>query len=313
MMELTSKILVTGARGLLGTSIVNELKNQGFINVFCPTSSELNLLNNDMVEVWFVDNKPEYVFHLASLVYGLKGNLDNQLKSIHQNTQINLNLFNACGEHGVKKIFFAGTVASYPYPYPSLPLKEEFFMDGEPHTGEYGYAIAKRHALSYLKILKQTKNIDYCYGIFTNLYGINDKFDTDGGHVIPSLIKKSIDAMKDGQRVLNVWGNKDTKRDFLNSKDAATAALLCMQKANEIVNISSGRTISMGEIVEYIQIYFNNDLIIEWDYNAPIGIAERSVSNEKLLSYGFKSDISMKSGVLQTLKWAEAHYDVLRY
>lgn len=312
-MELTSKILITGARGLLGTAIVNELKNQGFFNIFCPTTSELNLLNNNPVLSWFDENKPDYVFHLASLVYGLKGNLENQLKSIHQNTQMNLNLFNACGEHGVKKIFFAGTVASYPYPYPSLPLQEEFFMDGEPHSGEYGYATAKRHALSYLKILKQTKNIDYCYGIFTNLYGINDKFDTDGGHVIPSLIKKSIDAMKDGNRVLNVWGNKDTKRDFLNSKDAATAALLCMQKTSGIINISSGKTTSMGEVIECILKYFNNNLIIEWDPNAPIGIAERSVSNEKLLSYGFQSEISMESGISQTLKWAETHYDALRY
>lgn len=312
-MESTSKILITGARGLLGTAIVNELTSQGFSNVLCPTSQELDLLDNNMVQTWFEENKPEYVFHLASLVYGLKGNMDNQLKSIHQNTQMNLNLLNSCGEYDVKKIFFAGTVASYPYPYPSLPLKEEFFMDGEPHSGEYGYATAKRHALAYLKILKQTKNIDYCYGIFTNLYGINDKFDTDGGHVIPSLIKKSIDAIKEGHNTLNVWGNKETKRDFLNSKDAANAALFCMQKVDGIVNISSGISTSMGQVVEYIQMYFDNNLTIEWDSNAPIGIKERSVSNEKLLSYGFQSEISMKSGISQTLKWAESHYDVLRH
>ncbi|NBK97655.1 MAG: NAD-dependent epimerase/dehydratase family protein [Erysipelotrichia bacterium] len=312
-MYLKSKILITGARGLLGTAIVNELKKQGYQEIYTPTSQELNLLDDNACNDWFNHYKPEYIFHLASLVYGLKGNLENQLQSIHQNTQMNLNLFNACGNHGVQKIFFAGTVASYPYPYPSLPLKEEFFMEGEPHDGEYGYAIAKRHALSYLKILKRTKNIDYCYGIFTNLYGINDKFDIDGGHVIPSLIKKSIDAMKAGHKVLNVWGNKETKRDFLNSKDAANAALLCMQKIDGMVNISSGISISMGEIVGYIQNYFNNNLTIEWDSNAPIGIAERSVSNEKLLSYGFKSEQSIEKSITETIQWAELFYENLRY
>ncbi len=312
-MKFTSKILITGATGLLGTALVNELKKLGFINILCPNSKELNLLDSRMVKTWFETNKPEYIFHLASLVYGLKGNMDNQLKSIHQNTLMNLNLLNTCGEIEVKKIFFAGTVASYPYPYPSLPLKEEFFMDGEPHNGEYGYAIAKRHALSYLKILKQTKDIDYCYGIFTNLYGINDKFDTDGGHVIPSLIKKSIDAIKSGDKILNVWGNKETKRDFLNSKDAAKAALFCMQKIDGIVNISSGISTSMGEIVRHIQNYFNNDLIIEWDSNAPIGIIERSVSNEKLVSYGFKSGETIEKGIVETIEWAENFYENLRY
>jgi len=302
-MELTSKILVTGARGLLGSAIVNELKNQGFTNLFCPTSSELNLLNSDMVQTWFENNKPEYIFHLASLVYGLKGNLDNQLKSIHQNTQINLNLLNSCGEYGVEKIFFAGTVASYPFPYPSLPLEEKFFLDGEPHAGEYGYAISKRHALSYLKILKETKNIDYCYGIFTNLYGINDKFDTDGGHVIPSLIKKAYDAINTKEKLLEVWGNENTTRDFLNSKDAATAAILCMNRSDGIVNIASGLTVSMGEIVDIINKYFKGQLNIVWNSNAPIGIAHRSVDNSKLKSLGFTEQFSLESGISNSIDW----------
>lgn len=302
-MELASKILITGARGLLGTAITNELKNQGFINIFCPSSTELNLLNSDALEAWFENNKPEYIFHLASLVYGLKGNLDNQLKSIHQNTQMNLNLLNSCGEHGVRKIFFAGTVASYPFPYPSLPLKEEFFLDGEPHAGEYGYATAKRHALSYLKILKQTKNIDYCYGIFTNLYGINDKFDTDGGHVIPSLIKKAYDAINTEEKSLEVWGNENTTRDFLNSKDAATAAILCMNRSDGIVNIASGLTVSMGEIVDIINKYFKGQLNIAWNPNAPIGIAHRSVDNSKLKSLGFNEQFSLESGISNSIDW----------
>lgn len=311
-MNLKSKILIAGARGLLGTAIVNELKKQGYQEVYTPTSQELNLLDNNAVNSWFNHYKPEYIFHLASLVYGLKGNLDNQLKSIHQNTQMNLNLFDACGNHGVKKIFFAGTVASYPYPYPSLPLKEEFFMDGEPHSGEYGYAVAKRHALSYLKILKQTKNIDYCYGIFTNLYGVNDKFDTDGGHVIPSLIKKAIDAMKDGSKVLHVWGKASTSRDFLNSQDAASAAVLCIQKVNGLINISSGQEVSMGEIVKIIQGYFNNNLSVQWDSNAPIGIPNRSVCNDKLITFGFKNSIDIQQGIVNTIRWAEQNHHCIR-
>ena len=311
-MELTSKILVTGARGLLGTAITNELKSQGFINIFSPSSTELNLLNSDALEVWFENNKPEYIFHLASLVYGLKGNLDNQLKSIHQNTQINLNLLNSCGEYGTKKIFLAGTVASYPFPYPSLPLEEKFFLDGEPHSGEYGYATAKRHALSYLKILKETKNIDYCYGIFTNMYGINDKYDIDGGHVIPALIKKTLDTMQTDEKSLMVWGNKDTTRDFLNSQDAARAAILCMQSFTGAINIASGESISIETIVKTIDEFFQHKLEINWDHNAPIGVPQRSVNIDKLKSIGFKKQVSLRAGIFEAIDWAQNPKNSLR-
>ena len=311
-MQTTDKILITGATGLLGSSIVSELHRQGYSNLLTPTHKELDLLKSDTVTDWFQNNKPEYVFHLASLVYGLKGNLDNQHKSIHQNTQMNLNILDACINYSIRKVFFAGTVASYPFPYPSLPLKEEFFLDGEPHAGEYGYATAKRHALAYLKILKETKGLDYCYGIFTNMYGINDKYDVDGGHVVPALIKKALDTMKTDEKVLKVWGNKNTTRDFLNSKDAAHAAILSMQSYSGYINIASGESVSIELIVKTINEFFDNKLSIVWDKDAPIGVPERSVSVEKLKELGFNKDISLKEGIFEAINWAKNSYNNLR-
>ena len=312
-MEINDKVLITGASGLLGSAIVSELEKQGFSNILTPTHKELDLLELDSVDNWFEKNKPDYVYHLASLVYGLKGNLDNQHKSIHQNTQINLNILGACANSSIKKIFFAGTVASYPFPYQSLPLEEKFFLNGEPHAGEYGYAIAKRHALSYLKILKETKNMDYCYGIFTNMYGINDKYDIDGGHVVPALIKKALDAMKTDKKSLMVWGNKDTTRDFLNSKDAASAAVLCMQSFSGTINIASGESISIASIVKTIDAFFDNKLSIEWDENAPIGVPQRSVNVDELRSIGFNTQVSLKKGIFEAIDWAKNPKNVQRF
>ncbi len=312
-MKFDDNILITGASGLLGTAIVDELINQGFKNIFKPSSKELDLLNESDVLRFFEENKPIFVFHLASLVYGLKGNLDNQLKSIHQNTLMNLNVLNACGLCGVKKIFFAGTVASYSYPYKVLPLKEEEFLTGEPHSGEYGYAISKRHALSYLKILQETKKIDYCYGIFTNMYGTNDKFDIDGGHVIPSLIMKASLAIKSDERILEVWGNENTVRDFLNSKDAAIAAILCMKKFNGYINISSAEETTMGNLVKIINKVFDNKLVINWNSHAPVGIANRVVDNKKLKELGFEKQYSLSDGIEMTVNWFYKNISSVRY
>lgn len=311
-MKTNDKILITGASGLLGSAIVSELENLGFSNLLVPTHKELDLLEPEAVDSWFEKNQPDYVYHLASLVYGLKGNLDNQHKSIHQNTQINLNILGACTNHAVKKVFFAGTVASYPFPYPSLPLEEKFFLDGEPHAGEYGYAISKRHALSYLKILKETKNMDYCYGIITNMYGINDKYDVDGGHVVPALIKKALDAIQTDEKSLMVWGNKDTTRDFLNSKDAAHAAILCMESFTGAINIASGDSISIETIVKTIDEFFEHKLSITWDHDAPIGVPQRSVNIDKLKSIGFSKQVSLRAGIFEAIDWAQNSKNTLR-
>ncbi|MFT4464124.1 MAG: NAD-dependent epimerase/dehydratase family protein [Sodalis sp. (in: enterobacteria)] len=174
---------------------------------------------------FFSYNRPHYVFHLASLVFGLLGNMENQLNAIATNTLINQQLFLACQRYPVRKIFFASTVAGYGYPYQSLPLTEPYFFSGAPHAGEYGYGMAKRHALGYLEILRREYDIDYCYGIFTNLFDPYDRFDIHCGHVIPSLIEKAAASVQRQDRCLHVWGRPETSRDFMFSEEAGAAAL----------------------------------------------------------------------------------------
>ncbi|WJY14586.1 NAD-dependent epimerase/dehydratase family protein [Pectobacteriaceae bacterium CE90] len=304
-MQKESKILITGSGGVLGYGIINALKLSGYNNLLVPNKTELNVFDKECVDDYFSFHKPDYVFHLASLVFGLKGNLDNQLKSISNNTIINQNVILACHHFSVKKIFFAGTVASYPYPYLHLPLIEDDLMLGEPHNGEYGYAMSKRHALAYLKILKENHGIDYCYALFTNLFGQNDKFDTVNGHVIPSLIHKAYNSLHYGDSVLNVWGRPETTRDFLHSSEAGFATLHAMQNISGIVNIASGVETTMGNVVDAILDYFNGKLTINWEKDSPVGIPNRSVSIDRLSKSGFLPRFDLNKQISETISWYE--------
>lgn len=116
----------------------------------------------------------------------------------------------------------------------------------------------------------------------------------DGGHVIPSLIKKAIISIKTSEKILEVWGNKNTTRDFLNSHDAAEAAILCMKEYSGYINISSGEETTMEELVNTINEIFDNKLTIS---NAPIGVPLRVVDNQKLLNLGFKKSRSLFQGI----------------
>lgn len=312
MMKKEDKIIITGAGGVLGYGILNALRDNGFENIFHPTRIEMDALNSDSVNRYFEKVKPDYVFHLASLVFGLKGNLDNQFKSLCNNTLINQNVLESCKYFGVKKVFFAGTVASYAFPYKSMPLKEDDFLDGPPHDGEYGYAMAKRHALSYLEVLKKYHSIDFCYALFTNIFGPNDRFDTVNGHVIPSLIKKAYDASQTEAKKLNVWGNANTTRDFIFNLNAGRYALHAMEKYSGIINIASGHESSMGDIVNAINECFDNKLHVDWDSTAPVGISKRSVDVEKLKEIGVNFSYDLENEISQTIDWFNKNITEIR-
>jgi GDP-L-fucose synthase len=310
MMNLET-ILVTGAHGLLGTSIVSQLNEIG-CKVLSPKSSELNLLDEKSVVSYVTLHKPTYVIHLASMVYGLQGNLKNQLSSLSTNNRINDNLFTALVSVGcVKKVFFAGTVASYPYPYVSLPLREDQLLSGLPHVGEFGYACSKITAYYYLNLLKKYHSIDFVYGVFTNMFGPNDKFDIENGHVVPSLISKAYSA-KLSNSPLTVWGNPNTTRDFMFVEDAAMAAIFLCKCASGIFNIASGEEVTMGELAETIAKVSSLTSGIEWQENMPVGIPARSVDIEKLKIAGFVPKTGFKEGIRMTFDWYSKNINSIR-
>jgi len=298
-----SKILVTGAGGGLGKALLFLLRKQGYSTILAPSRHDLNLLDAESVGHYIGVHRPNAVVHLAAVVFGLQGNLDNQMRSLVENSQINANLFAALESHPADYCFFAGTVAAYAYPYKRIPLIEDNFFGGLPHGGEFGYAMAKRHAYAYLKVLKDTKGTNFTYGIFTNLYGENDRFNDNSGHVIPSLIKRTNGAHIDKKPFL-VWGDGKAERDFLHFDDAANAILCCMKIGNtpELVNISSGSSTSIRMLSELIckSAGITN---IEFQIDKPVGIQSRVVDNTVLRSLGFNQSINLDFGIQRLHRW----------
>lgn len=307
-----SLIMITGSAGGLGNAIVKNLKKKGFQRLLTPSRHELDLLDAKVVSGYISDNRPDAILHLASIVFGLQGNIDNQMLSLVENTQINNNLFSAIEKFPVKYIFFAGTVASYPYPFVKMPLKESDFFNGLPHSGEFGYAMSKRHVYSYLQILSEIKNIKFTYGIFTNLYGEYDRFNENSGHVIPSLITKAYKASQVSGK-LSVWGDGSAQRDFLHFEDAAEAVFLCMLSngRQSLINISSGVPVTIQTLSQLISkaAGLNN---INYLTDKPVGIKSRVADNNLLKSLGFKQSIDLKNGISNLYNWYVANLTKVR-
>jgi GDP-L-fucose synthase len=293
-------ILVTGAGGLVGSAVVDQLGSRP--NVVGLTRKDVDLMNAHTVNSIFKGVRPKHVFHAAACVYGIGGNLANMGKSFYENTVINTNVIEACRLAGsVEKITVMGTGAVYPFPPPSLPLRESDIFEGRPHPSECAYAHAKRGMLAMLEAYEASYGLQWAYIVSCNLFGPRDKFDIDFGHVVPSLVAKFYDAIQKGEPV-RVWGNGSAERDFLYVKDAARFGIQVMSGEHGAVNMGSGRVYSIRQIV-HILSSITGHYSVEWDDGKPNGQDYRAYDLTRLDRMGFRPLYSVEAGIKETWDW----------
>lgn len=301
-MKKDEKILVTGAKGLVGSALVENLKNEGYKNIVGLGREDCDLTDTVAVRDFFEKSAPDYVFHAAARVYGIMGNMKNKALSFYDNVMINTNVVDASKKVGVKKITVMGTGAVYPYPSPGLPLREDMIFMGEPHKAEDSYAHAKRAMLAMLRAYEESYGMEWAYVVSCNLFGPRDKFDIEFGHVVPALIKKFYDAKQDGTNV-TVWGDGSAQRDFMYVKDAARVALAIMSHIQGPVNIGSGTVLRIRDIVEMIADISGMTDRIVWDAEKPNGQDYRAYDISKIRSMDFSCHYSIKQGLAETWSW----------
>ncbi|HVW98832.1 MAG TPA: NAD-dependent epimerase/dehydratase family protein, partial [Candidatus Babeliaceae bacterium] len=190
----------------------------------------------------------------------------------------------------------------------SRPLKEEEIWDGPPHASESGYAHAKRAMLAQLQAYQENQGLNFAYIISTNLYGPNDKYDVEQGHVLPSLIRKFYEAKRNNSEVV-VWGDGSARRDFLYSKDMARALVLIMNKYAGPINIASGIKRRIKDVAELLADYIGMQGRIQWDRQMPNGREFCDLNLTKMESIGFEPQYTLETGLKESIDWFIHHYE----
>jgi len=252
-----SKIYIAGHRGLVGSAIVNNLKDKGYTNVIGKTHTELDLLDQEAVKTFFETEKPEYVFLAAAKVGGIVANNTYRADFIYENLQIQNNIIHQSYKNNVKKLMFLGSTCIYPKNAPQ-PMPEDCLLtDTLEYTNE-PYAISKIAGIKMCESYNLQYGTNYISVMPTNLYGPNDNFDLEKSHVLPALIRKihcakllnerkydevvkdlnvkDIEEAKtylanfgvDENRV-EIWGSGRPMREFLWSEDMADACVFLME------------------------------------------------------------------------------------
>ena len=308
-MKKDSKIFVAGHRGLVGSSIVRNLKDHGYVNIITKTRQELDLLNQKDVLDFFEDEKPEYVFDAAARVGGIYANDTFSANFIYENMQIQTNLINSSHRSGVEKFLFLGSVCIYPK-FAEVPVKEESLLTGYLEPTNDAYAIAKISGIKMLQAYHKQYGFKSVSLMPSNLYGPGDNFHPKNGHVIPSMMKKFNDS--NGKSV-TFWGDGTPMREFLYADDLADACLFAMEHFEnaELINVGSGENVTIQDLAKTIAGIVGYAGDIEWDTSRPNGTPNRPLDYSKMTELGWKPKHSLQQGLKKTYQWfiENTYYD----
>lgn len=304
------KILVTGGNGLVGSAL-KKIQND-FKYDFCFISRrEVDLTNTKLTKEYFNDIKPDCVIHTAARVGGIGMNIKTPAEQFTKNILINTNVIDSAYFSGVKKLIAFSSVCAFPSNV--TYLQEERLHDGLPFDAHQSYAYTKRMVDIQIQAYKKQYGINYCSIIPGNIFGENDNFNIDDGHVIPSLIHKFYIAKKNNTPV-TIWGDGLSYREFIYSEDLARLCILLLEK--EVLPlrllVSGEKEVQIKEIVELIaKIYEYKN--ITWDTEKPNG-QRRRPSDHTLFrtlfpEYKFQQ---FDSSMTRTINWFQNNYPNIR-
>jgi GDP-L-fucose synthase len=301
-MNLDSKIYVAGHRGMAGSAICRELDELGYRNIIYKSSKELDLRDQDSVRSFFEFEMPEYVFLAAAKVGGINANNKYRADFIYDNIMIESNVIHYSFIYKVKKLLFLGSSCIYPKLAPQ-PLKEEYLLSGFLEETNQPYAIAKIAGIELCNSYYTQYGCNFISAMPTNLYGTNDNYHPENSHVLPALIRRIINAKKNGDPNVTIWGTGTPRREFMHVDDLASASLFLMNNFNDkgFVNIGWGDDISIKELAYLISNLVKYDGELLFDTSMPDGTPRKLMDVSKMTKLGWTPTISLRAGIQKTI------------
>lgn len=297
------RILVAGATGLAGSAVVREFNRLGE-SVTSISSKDVNLLDRTATFKYLLELMPNIVVDAAARVGGIGANESKPVEFLSENIQIQTNLMDASHEAGVEKFVFLGSNCIYPRNSPQ-PIKEEYLLTGELEPTNSAYAIAKIAGLELIKSYRKEFGHKWISLMPINLYGPNDNFDLETSHVFPALIRKFIQAKRNNDNEVVLWGSGTPLREFLHADDLAKAIIVCIDKYDECQQINVGTSVetSIRDLALRIARHTGFKGKITWDLSRPDGTPRKVLDITKITKLGWRPSITLDQGIASTVKW----------
>jgi len=304
------RILVTGGNGLVGSCFNTEEKREKYT---VWNSKYCDLRDKTLVEKKLKGKWYDGIIHTAAKVGGVGGNMKYKGEFFYDNIMMNTNVIETARKEGIENLVCFLSTCVFPNDV-EYPLTEKKIHLGPPHFSNDAYSYAKRMAEVQIRAYREQYGLNYKSVIPTNIYGINDNFDIENGHVVPSLIHKCFIA-RETNKPLTIWGSGKPLREFIYNKDVVklTEWVLEYYNEDEPIILSTSKEISIKEVVEMIIELMNFKGEVKWDIDKPDGQFRKPSDNSKIKHYlpNFKFT-PLYDGLKETINWFESNYKYIR-
>ena len=296
-------ILIAGATGLVGSALSREFKRLGssFVGI---SSKDVNLLDRSATFEYVKNLSPRVIIDAASKVGGIGATSRFPVEFLSQNIQIQTNLIDAAHNARVEKFVFLGSSCIYPRDC-IQPIKEDYILTGPLESTNSAYSIAKLAGIELIKSYRKEYGHAWISVMPSNLYGPNDNFDLEEGHVLGTLIRKILESKNLDSKTISLWGTGAARREFLHVDDLAKAVIFCSENYNSdsIINIGTGTDVTIKELAEKIKEVTNFQGECIWDTSKPDGTMQKVLDIRKISELGWKPTINLEQGIKMTVDW----------
>jgi GDP-L-fucose synthase len=304
---MTIKVFVAGHLGLLGSAMVRRLAGDARYKLITATHAEIELADAPAVDAFFQRNQPEYVILSAGRVGGILENKSYPADFISANLAIQLNVLQAAHRTGVSKLLLFASSCMYPREAPQ-PMAESALFTGRPEPTSMAYAISKMAGMQLCLAYNQQYGGNRFLPLIPNsVYGPNDNFQPDKGHVLSALIRRFHDAKASGAGEVTLWGTGAPKREFLYADDLADACLFLLENDTsdlpQPINIGTGSDISIRDLATLVASTVGYEGKVRWDTDKPDGAPRKLLDSSRIHDFGWRSSTDLATGVAKTYQW----------
>lgn len=305
----STRVIVTGGAGFLGSFVVEKLEARGAKEIIVPRSREYDLVDGEAVRRLLADAKPDLVIHLAAQVGGIGANRDNPGRFFYENAMMGIQLIHESWKAGVSKFVAAGTICAYPK-FTPVPFKEDAIWDGYPEETNAPYGIAKKILSVQSAAYREQYGFNSCVVYPVNLYGPRDNFDLHTSHVIPAMLRKFHEAKERGDSKVELWGDGSPTREFFYVEDCAEGLIRTAEsyESSEPMNLGSGEEVSIKDLAETVQrlVGFSGEIV--WNTDKPNGQPRRRLDVTRAeAALGFRAQVRLAEGLKRTYDWLLEH------
>jgi GDP-L-fucose synthase len=285
---------------MVGSAVVRRLQSTGFVNLILPRRRELDLLDQRATLAFLETERPDFVIVAAAKVGGIYANDTRRGQFIYENLAIETNLIHGAHVAGVQDLIFMGSSCVYPRDCPQ-PIREEYLLTGPLEPTNESYAVAKIAGIKMCDAYRNQYGRRYVSVMPTNLYGPNDNYDLTSSHVLPALIRKTVDAFNRGDDQVVVWGSGRPRREFLHVDDLAEACVFLMTNAWELspplINIGYGEDVSIEELARTIMDVIGFKGRLAFDVSKPDGTPRKLLDTRLINQLGWRPRITLRDGI----------------